>query len=541
MVEDDDDGDDDESKNAPEESPATPTREPAAETSESNEEGESTSSSQKPIKDTDGSGSKDADSSSEPMSSSRKTDDDSSSNNDSSEPTSSSRKTVNGTDSSSDETTESAESSEKVADDSNSTSDATPDATPSESAASASEESSDEASKKAAKVQTRLKADERPLRHISGLLNNSNQCFSNSVIQFVDAALDGHDLDTVLGPVESVAPFVQPTLTRRDSFGASSKTRAAKKGAKKPETKMSKLRTSIHDRIKKLRNSDKLKELRALSPRMHLRALLHRMRQYKSKAQSEKVTGYLFQQILAYGDEDASRKHLDGRDQQDCYEYFDALLNGIKHHSGEDPTDEESAEKPAIIDSLFDFKTETASLCSNESCNHKGTVLEESNSAYTITAPEKKATLEDLLEESNVSPLDPVDMPCPKCGGKLKRVTEFTEMADNFVLHVNRVADHVTGKKIQTAIELPFKPIELCGKSYVLNAIIRHRGPTVHAGHYTIFRKRSRDWTTDAHGNTTWYHIDDEDISTINANNIKDNAKYGQCHMLLFKTVDLMK
>ncbi|GAB7325771.1 hypothetical protein MBLNU13_g09862t1 [Cladosporium sp. NU13] len=553
VVADSDDKDDDESssKNAAEQSPATPTREPAAETSESNDEGESTSSSQKPIKNTDGSGSKDADSS-EPMSSSRKTEDDTSSSNndssgpasspcktvDSSGPMSSPRKTVNGTENSSDETTESAESSEKVANDSNSTSDATADATSSESATSANEQSSEEASRKAAKVKTRL--TERPVRHISGLLNNSNQCFSNSVIQFIDAALDGHDVDTVLGPVESVAPFTQPPLQKSDSFSAP-KTRGAKKGAKKPESKMSKARAFIHDRIEKVRKSDKLKELRTLSPRLHLRVLLHRMRQYKSKAQPEKVTGYLFQQILAYGDEDASRQHLDGRDQQDCYEYFDALLNGIKYNSGEDPTDEESAEKPAIIDSLFDFKSETASLCSNESCKHKGAVKEETNSAYTITAPEEKATLMDLLEESNVSPLDPVDMPCPKCGGPLQRVTEFTEMADNFVLHVNRVANHETGEKIKTAIELPFQPIELCGKEYVLNAIIRHRGNTVQAGHYSIFRKRSRDWNTEARGTSTWYYIDDEDVSTINARDIKDHGRNGQSAMLLFKTVESME
>ena len=282
VVVDSDDEDDDESgKNAAEESPETPTKEPAAETGESKDEGESTSSSQKPITDTDGSGSKDADSS-EPMSGSRKTDDDTSSDNDSSGPSSSPRKTVKGaTDSSSDETTESAESSEKVANVSNSKSGATADATSSESETTANVESSEEASQKAAKVKTRL--TERPVRHISGLLNNSNQCFSNSVIQFIDAALDGHDVDTVLGPVETVAPFTHLRLEKSDSSSAP-KTHGAKKGAKKPESKMSKARTFIHDRIEKVQKSDKLKELRTLSPRLHFRALLHRMRQYKSKA-----------------------------------------------------------------------------------------------------------------------------------------------------------------------------------------------------------------------------------------------------------------
>jgi hypothetical protein len=352
VVADSDDKDDDESsKTAPEESPATPTREPAAETDDKNDEGESTSSLQKPIEVTDGSGCKDADSS-EPTISSHQTDDDTSSNdnnNDSSEPASSScktddssgpasspRKTVNSTDSSSDETTESAESSEKVANDSSSTSDAKPDATSSVSAESADEESSEEASKKAAKVDTRSK--EKQPRQISGLMNNSNQCFSNSVIQLVDAALDGHDLDTVLGPVESVAPFTSPELSDDDSFDEP-KRRGANKTAKKLESKMSKARSKFHDCIKKVRKSGKLRDL---SPRKHLRALLHRLRQYKTKEQPEKVNGFLFQQILAYGEAGADREKFDGRRQQDCYEYFDVLLKGIKNSSPEDPEDEES-------------------------------------------------------------------------------------------------------------------------------------------------------------------------------------------------------
>jgi uncharacterized UBP type Zn finger protein len=536
VVEDSDDGDDDESKNAPEESPATPTREPAAETSESNEEGESTSSSQKPIKDTDGSGSKDADSSSEPMSSSRKTDDDSSSNNDSSEPTSSSRKTVdssepmsssqktvNGTDSSSDETTESAESSEKGANDSKSTSDATSSA----SETSASEQSSEEASNKAAKVDTRLK--ERKARQISGLMNNSNQCFSNSVIQLVDAALDDHELDTVLGPVGSIAPFKSPLLDKDDGFDVPKK-RGAKKTGKKPESAMSKVRSKIHEGIDKVRKSGKL---RALSPRKHLRALLNRMRQHKNLEASEQVNGYLFQQILAYGDAGASREKLDGRQQQDCYEYYNALLTGIKSSSGEDPEDEESEQKPAIIDSLFNFKTEEASMCSNESCEYKGSVKEGTGNTHTLTAPAKQAKFEDLLEESNVSLLD---SPCPKCGEEtVARVTEFTDMADNFVVYVNRV-DFAKGAKITTAIELPFQPIELGGKDFVLNAIIIHKGPSAQAGHYTIYRKRRRDWETRIHGNSTWYHINDHKVASIAAKDIKDGRK-GQSAMLLFKAV----
>lgn len=128
-----------------------------------------------------------------------------------------------------------------------------------------------------------------------------------------------------------------------------------------------------------------------------------------------------------------------------------------------------------------------------------------------------------------------LDTPCPKCGGAVARVTEFTEVADNFVVHVNRVDDWPKTTKIPTAIELPFQPIELGGKRFVLNAIIKHKGYSVNAGHYTIYRKRSHDWVTDVHGKSTWYRIDDNEISTAAAKDIKDSFRQGQCAMLLFK------
>ena len=522
VVADSDDEYEESGKNAQAGSPETPPREPAAKADESLDESESTSSSQKPIEETDGTGSEND--SSGPTSSSHKTGDDTGSKEDSSEPISSSRKTVSGTDSNSDETNESAGSSEEVANGSNTTSDTTS----SVSETTANEESNDEKpSKKVARIETRL--TERQPRHISGLLNNSNQCFSNSVIQLVDAAIDGHDIDVVLGEVESTSPFVDPKLSEDDSFMVPN-TRSARKTAKKPLSKMDKVRAAVHDRIKKVRKSGKLQ---ALSPRKHLRALLHRVRQIKGKGQSELVTPYVFQQILAYGDENESRQHLDGRDQEDCYEYLQAVLAGIKDDSGNNSEEDESG-KPAIIDSLFDFKSETASICSNESCNRKGAIEKATSNTHTIQAPKSKANLEDLLEQSNVSELD---IPCPKCGEEtLERVTGFKDMADNFVLHINRVGeDQIT--KVKTAIELPMQEIELCGKKFMLNAVIRHRGDSVSAGHYTIFRKRSRDWITDGHTNSSWYHIDDHEILPVKAVNVKDHGRNGQSTILLFKAV----
>lgn len=509
--------------------PETPKRDHAAQTEESTE-GEPMSSSQKPVNETDGSGSKNY--SSEPMSSSRKTvsgADDSSSENDSSGPTSSPRKTVSGIE---------AESPEKAAEDPS----GTIDTTSTVSAESTSEGNSDDkASMKAGKRETRTKG--KHVRTVRGLLNNSNMCYITSVVQFFDAAFEGHDLDTVLGPVESTEPFIDPELKIKD--------RLPKRGAKTTKSKTSRLQAGVAGRIDKLGKDGRLD---ALSPRKHFRALLQRMQQIKRKNEDEDenkdksksqgspnlLSPYIFQQILAYGDETASRQHLDGTEQEDSYEYFQAVLAGLKDNSGVDPSDEESAEKPAIIDSLFNFKSETASVCSNESCDHKGAVVHAINNVQTIQAIQtrKKVTVEDLLRESQVSELD---QNCPKCGQKtMERVTEFKEVADNFVVHINRVAENPkTNKKtkIMSGVELPWGPIEVCGKQYVLDAIIKHKGSSVSAGHYNVLRRRSDDWRT-FDNLAMWFRFDDHRVSTIEKNHIRDHRDRGQSAMLLFKDVE---
>ena len=102
----------------------------------------------------------------------------------------------------------------------------------------------------------------------------------------------------------------------------------------------------------------------------------------------------------------------------------------------------------------------------------------------------------DLLDASNTSAL--VGVKCPKCGEeKLARVTELKDVSDNLVLHINRVSNGGNGNKLQTPVELPLKPITVCGKEFVLNAVVRHKGYTVNGGHYTILRRRSPEWVTD--------------------------------------------
>lgn len=390
-------------------------------------------------------------------------------------------------------------------------------------ASSANEEGGDtRTSEQVAMSATRL--TEKKDRHISGLVSNSNQCFANAAIQVFDAALDGHNVDLVLGELQSIQPFTDPMLTPEDDFSVSKTT-----GGKKRESKMSKVRKSVYNRIRDLRNSRKWK---ALSPRKHIRALLHRMRQFKGKEDSEYVTPYVFQQVLAYGDLNAGRKHLDGREQEDSYEYFQTLLDGVKDSpaddGSDDGSDEESDDKSAIIDSLFTFKSETRTVC--KACDHKGEAKSEVNNAHVLHVQKTKSSFTDLLAESAVSELE--DLKCPNCEEyTLQRRLEFTEVADNFLLSINRTG--INDTKITTPVELPLQPIELCGKKYVLNAVVQHKGRSAKNGHYTALRRRSPEWKTEA--KSLWFRFDDEQISAVELEKVKDNQGYGQSSMLLFK------
>jgi uncharacterized UBP type Zn finger protein len=342
----------------------------------------------------------------------------------------------------------------------------------------------------------------------------------------------------VLGKNGSIAPFTEPTLTPDDQEDLPQPTRRSKgkKDEKKRECKVTRIKSLIHDRIQKVRTQGKLG---ALSLRGHLRALINRMRQVKGSGSSKHVTPMVFQQVLAYGDEEAGLEHLDGRQQEDCYEYFQAVVNGLKHDTSRDTSIAESEEKSEIVNSLFETKTSTRTLCSNEDCDYQSDSIPDVQNAHTVHLArmygKKKSNATrsalDLMEKSNVSEMDDE---CEKCGnGNLRRVTTFTEVADNFVLHILRAEDD-SNRKIKTPVELPLQPIDLCGKQFVLNAVIMHKGETTSRGHYTILRRRTRNWITSI--KSLWCEINDADISPIEATNVQDSGRR-QSTMLLFKAL----
>jgi hypothetical protein len=418
--------------------------------------------------------------------------------NNSSEPVSSSRKSVSGSIESADSSSssESASSSQKSANTSSETLDtivSEPEVAPKKPTSAAGKKE----------------------RYVTGLANYGNQCFANSTLQLFDAAMDGHDLDLVVGKEEGTEDFEVHEVTSED-----------------PVTRFGIIKRLVRNGIGRFRSEGRLKDL---SPRKHLRALLSRMRGCKDTPKPDPVEPQVFQQMLAFGGEDTMFEHLDGSTQEDCYEYFCALMSRATSTAFEesDPAPEKDLESATRLKSLFEIKSETIKKCES-GCGWKGPVQYESNDSVSTSVWKsgKSLDIHDMLFASRKSTCE--DQKCPKCGKEtLASVTELKEVSDNFVVHINRVEGYEP-RKIQTAVELPLKEIPFCGKKFMLNAVVRHKGPTVDGGHYTVFRKRASEWLTD--DKSLWYLINDEDVQAINKSDVKDNWR-GQSGMLLFKAV----
>lgn len=363
----------------------------------------------------------------------------------------------------------------------------------------------------------------RAKRGITGLMNNSEQCFANSVLQLIDVALDGIDLDAALGAPDDEQPFEEPEILPKDRL------KRPRKGVKM--SKLWKFRTAIHDRIKKSRKEGKLKHL---SLRKHLRKLLGRMRRH-GKDKEEHVSGMLFQQILARGKVSGStiHEHLDGSSQQDAHEYFHAVMEGVI--SDETERDEtERAVGAAILESAFDFTSDVKTICMDKgSCGFKGEPKTEHFNTLEVHVPHSKQPmqLEDVLIQSAWSKLD---TPCEKCNGPTQRKSAIQAISNNFVVHINRTgADRVS--KIKTPIELS-KSLTIHGKKCFLSAVVRHEGDSLDYGHYTMFRKRSREYRTQPKTNALWYHVNDDEVKAVEAEDVLvDGDKSGECTLLLYK------
>ncbi|KAM0717700.1 hypothetical protein Q7P37_007552 [Cladosporium fusiforme] len=371
---------------------------------------------------------------------------------------------------------------------------------------------------------------EKAERGINGLMNNSLQCFANSTLQLIDVGLDGVDLDTALGAPNDDHPFEEPEMKPTEKLGPKPRS------TKKTISKIRKYKNSILDRITKSRQEGQLKDL---SLRKHLRTLLKRMRQHGNNKEKH-ISGMLFQQILAHGDveEYPLREQLDGETQEDCHEYFNTVLDGLIN----DPTASDDVETDvgaALLDSAFSFTTKTVSKCSNSECGHtKGSPMIDRSKTQTVIVPKSKepVQLRDLLRQATVSELD--GQSCELCGKQMQRKSDIEKVGDNFVVYMNRVEYHeIESRKLKTRIELP-KNLELCGKDFALSAVVKHSGRSTLAGHYTMFRKRGREYVTKPYPNSLWYHVDDAKVTAVDKEEVlTDGGRAGECVMLLYKAL----
>ena len=356
-------------------------------------------------------------------------------------------------------------------------------------------------------------------RELNGTINHGLSCFSGVTIQLLDAALEDHAIDTILGEPSEVENFGVKNPKRFDNtlyFGVKDN------GLLKREEK---LRSNIKE-------AAKAGETEKVSVAKHLRKVLNDLGEYYHGKVDKNVSPYLFQSVVAWGaaeDEDrtsndlsASQK-LSGDTQEDCLEYYQTLLNTLTEdpHIGD-------AEK---LKSLFEVRTNSHDGCSNEDCGYKSKPRKATDNS--IDVPKKDSgdsyDLKDLFLDSEESSRQDS---CPECSEKsLTTKTKLTKVSDNFVMRLNKTAFDATTlqtSRVDTLVDLkPQLVKDIIGTHYSLTAVIIHDGPSTHCGHYTIFRRH----------NDNWYLLNDKDCTKKDVSDVKDTPRGGHSAMLLYKKI----
>lgn len=326
--------------------------------------------------------------------------------------------------------------------------------------------SDDDSDDRGGKKQKTVNQDPKP----APLSNWSQACFSNVIIELLDAGLGGHGLDALLGEVKNSEPFSSTTGRKM---------------------------------IEVIKAAAVAGEAEKVSAVKHLRELLGNMHA-EYNAQTEKtVDPKIFQLAVAYGAaEDAIRNAMDGGDQQDAFEYYQLLLNILL----EDPFLANGEELRA----QFEIETEIRDKC--KACDHKSEPRIATNNYHGIDVPAESdpdfdfdadwETTNDLFFQSMYN-----EGECNKCNkSELQSRTEITKLPENIVIKLNRTrfADN-QATKVETIVpyaEKIFPRIksdedeeeEYKEVPYELSAGIMHKGDTIQEGHYTIYRKQGDNW-----------------------------------------------
>ena len=336
-----------------------------------------------------------------------------------------------------------------------------------------------------------------------GIKNIKNSCFSSAVIQLIDAALEGRDLDRLLGELEKTADF---GISEEECKMIEVKVETA--GNHKLARKVMEARLQVMAAARS-------KNWKAISLAKHLRKLLHDL--HDEENGQDAISAFHFQAVMSEGaPNDRVRLSMNGDTQQDCSEYFTSTMAAIEN--------DKMMEDPDGLNRLFNIQTDTTSRCPRMGCGHISKPRS-ANSNHHVLPVEQNAKISELFESSKHSPTDKT---CPKCGkSKLINSTQFKKTPLNFVIAMNRLTynNRRGAKKDMHQIDLEAHELKIGGEMYQLSAAIMHRGPSPNAGHYIIFRKRGEDW----------YKVDDKEVSKVDVKQVRDSHHHGQSAMLLFR------
>lgn len=336
-----------------------------------------------------------------------------------------------------------------------------------------------------------------PRMPFKGIKNIGASCFSSVVIQLVDAALNGKNPDGLLAELTETDPcgITNADCKRTNSFGLVL------------QKNLRKVRDAVRGYASK-GDADKV------SVAKHLRKLLEDLR---NDSGDDDISALRFQTVMADGKPGHYARHaMGGESQEDVSEYYNLMLNAL---------DEEETANTTRLLSSFEIPTQTTFVCSGKNgCGYRSQRRTDKSNEHMIPVGQDT----DLSDAWNESWKSITDKKCPGCRQKrLDSESRLTRMPDNLVINLKRAFSsrnsHAT-RKNSAKIRIDTHEFPMEGKSYVLSAVIMHKGMTASRGHYTIFRRDGQDW----------YHIDDRLVSKVSKEAI-DNPRYGQCTMLLFK------
>ncbi|KAK3663683.1 ATP-dependent DNA helicase srs2 [Elasticomyces elasticus] len=340
---------------------------------------------------------------------------------------------------------------------------------------------------------------------LSGLKNETKlACFSNSVIQVLDGILEGKDLDQVFGPVQNVN---FPGITQGDlNLIASAGSRPTRSVKVKKAMLLQSIREAGVDANTNVKNQ--------------LRKVLEELRY---GASSQPVAAFLMRMVMAFEpaseneteESVAARESMSGETQQDCFEYYQALLDKL--------CDGANANTGNSLADLVEISNTNKDICSNGCDLDQSPDVAKTNSHIlriepmekkeklgTATAPEGEKqkqpfSLQARIDSSMKSISDQI---CTKCGtGQIEKEIVVTATPESLIIKVDRVGYNKKTKqpiKHMGPVELPEDgKVTFADREYQLSAVVFHNGETPHEGHYRVCRKYGKYWQRISVGEVT--------------------------------------